>query len=302
MFKKLPDPSSNYYLNEKYQTGSPRPGSGMKQLKGKNMVKVLIIGPNGKMGRAMVYSAYKNPNTLIIGGVGPKDREYIGMDLGALIGLGRNIGAKVVHDIRDIIEKCDVVLDCTMTEVSMKVLQVCLDYKRAFVTGTTGFSEAERKELTNAGQKIPVLHASNTSTIVHLLFYLVKIVAKEVGMKADIDIIEMHGNTKVDAPSGTANKIGEIISRELGLDLKKIAEYGRKGKGIRSPHTIHFSSIRSGEIPSSHKVIFGFENERLELTHHAYNMNTFSEGMIESAIFINNKDPGCYDLNQVLKI
>ncbi len=266
------------------------------------MVKVLIIGPNGKMGRGMVHCAYKNPNTLIIGGVGPKDRKYIGMDLGALVGLGRNIGAKVVHDIRDIIEKCDVVLDCTITEVSMKVLRVCLEYKKAFVTGTTGFSEAEREELTSAGQKIPVLHASNTSIIVNLLFYLLKIVTKEVGMKADIDITEMHGNTKVDAPSGTANEIGEIISRELGLNLKEIAEYGRKGKGTRSPHTIHFSSIRSGEIPSSHQVIFGFENERLELTHHAYNMNPFAEGMIKSAIFISDKGPGCYDFNQVLKI
>jgi len=266
------------------------------------MVKVLIIGPNGKMGRAMVHSAHKNPNTLIVGGVGPKDREYIGMDLGALVGLGQNIGSKVVHDIGDIIEKCDVVLDCTRTEVSMQVLQVCMEYKRAFVTGTTGFSKAERKELKKAGKNIPVLHASNTSTIAHLLFYLVKIVAKEVGMKADIDIIEMHGNTKIDAPSGTANEIGEIISRELGLNLEKITEYGRKGKGMRSPHTIHFSSIRSGEIPSSHQVIFGFENERLELTHHAYNMNPFAEGMIESAIFINDKGPGCYDLNQVLKI
>lgn len=259
------------------------------------MVKVLIMGPNGKMGRAMVHSAHKNPNTLIAGGVGPKDREYIGMDVGALVGLGRNIGSKVVYDIRDIIETCDVVLDCTRTEVSMQVLQVCMAYKRAFATGTTGFSEAEKKEIKKAGEAIPVLHASNTSMIVHVLFHLVKTVAKEVGMKADIDIIDMHGNTKIDAPSGTANEIGGIISEELGWDLKKIATYGKKGKGMRSPHTIHFSSLRSGEIPSSHQVIFGFENERLELTHHAYNMNPFAEGMIESAIFISDKGPGYYD-------
>jgi 4-hydroxy-tetrahydrodipicolinate reductase len=270
-------------------------------LKGRKMVKVIIMGPNGKMGRAMVQSASKNPNIKIIGGIGPKNREYIGMDLGPLVGLAKNIGAKVFHDIKDIIEKCDVVLDCTQPEVSIQVLEICKQYKKALVTGTTGFSKAERKQLEASGKRIPVLHASNTSTMVHLLFSLVKIAAKQIGIEADIDIIEMHGNTKADAPSGTGLEIAEIISKELGWNLNEIAEYGRKGKGLRPAHSINFSSIRSGEIPSSHQVIFGVGHERLELTHHAYNMKPFAEGMIEAALFISEKSPGCYDLNQVLK-
>lgn len=265
------------------------------------MVKVIIIGPNGKMGKAMVQSGFKNSDIRIIGGVGPKGREYIGMDLATLVGLGKNIGGRVVDDTGDIIEKCDVVLDCTRPEISMQVLKVCMEYKKAFVTGTTGFSGKERKELAKAGQIIPVLPASNTSNVAHLLFYLVGIVAKQLGMKADIDIIEMHANTKIDAPSGTAIEIGEMISKDLGFNLEEIAEYGRKGKGLRSPHTIHFASIRSGEIPTTHKVIFGLENERLELTHHGYNMVPFAEGMIKAAIFINDKEPGCYDFKQVLE-
>lgn len=265
------------------------------------MFKLLIIGPNGRIGRPIVQSGYQNPAVDLIGGVGPKGREYIGMDLGTLVGLGKNIGVKVVDDTRDIIEKADVVLDCTKPEVSLQVLTACLESKKAFVTGTTGFTDKESKELEAAGQIIPVLHASNTSHVAHLLFNLIGLVANQLGMEADIDIIEMHGNTKIDAPSGTAKEIGEIISKELGLNLSEIAEFGRMGKGLRPPHTIHFASIRSGEIPTTHKVIFGFENERLELTHHGYNMVPFAEGMIKAAVFISDKPPGCYDFKQVLE-
>jgi 4-hydroxy-tetrahydrodipicolinate reductase len=262
------------------------------------MVQVLIMGPNGKMGRAMVKSAERNPDVRVVGGVGPKGRDYTGMDLGPLVGLGRSIGARVYDDIRAIIDECDVVLDCTTPEASMQTLKACLERKKAFVVGTTGFSDEQRRELREAGQVIPVLPASNTSPIVHLLYHLIQIVTQKVGMSADIDIVEMHKNTKVDAPSGTAKEIGHIIAGELGSDLDEIAEYGRVGNSARSPHTVQFSSIRSGGIPSSHQVIFGFQNERLELTHHAYNMDAFADGMIAAALFISDKDSGCYDLEE----
>ena len=121
------------------------------------MVKVLIVGVNGKMGRAMVRSGYENPDIQIIGGVGPKGRDYVGTDLGALVGLGKNIGTVAVDNMKDLIEECDVVLDCTRPEVSMEVLKTCLEAKRTLVTGTTGFSDEERKELERAGQVIPIL-------------------------------------------------------------------------------------------------------------------------------------------------
>jgi len=263
------------------------------------MIKVLVNGPSGKMGRAITQSAYKNTKMKIIGGVGPVGRPYIGKDLGILVGLGNIIGAKVYDDINQIIEKSDIVLDCTRADVTLKLLETCLKYKKSLVTGTTGFSEKEKKQIEEAGQYIPILLASNTSKIAHVFFEIVKNLTKKLGKSADIDIIEMHDNKKQDAPSGTAKEIASIISGQLGVKLENIAEYGRRGKGIRPSQSICFSSIRSGGFPSSHKIIFGFQNEKIELQLDGYNMHTYADGIIDAAIFLSNKKPGFYTIEQV---
>lgn len=264
------------------------------------MVNVLINGINGKMGRAIAQSAYKNPEMKIIGGVGSAGRSYIGTDLGVLVGLGNAIGAKVYDDINQIIKQCDIVLDCTNAEVTLKLLKSCVKYKKSLITGTTGFSDKEKKQIENAGQYIPVLLASNTSKIAHVFFEIVETITKKLGKHADIDIIEMHDNKKPDAPSGTAKEIASIISDQLGAKLENIAEYGRKGKGIRPSQSICFSSIRSGGFPSSHKIIFGFQNEKIELQLDGYNMHSYANGIIDAAIFLSNKKPGFYAFDQVI--
>jgi len=255
------------------------------------MIKVLINGINGKMGRAIAQSAYKSPEMKIIGGVGPTGRSYIGTDLGVLVGLGNAIGANVYDDINQIIKKCDVVLDCTRAEVTLRLLETCIKYKKSLVTGTTGFSDKEKRQIEEAGQYIPILLA----------------LTKKLGKYADIDIIEMHDNKKPDAPSGTAKEIASIISSQLGAissqlgaKLENIAEYCRKGKGIRPSQSICFSSIRSGGFPSSHKIIFGFQNEKVELQLDGYNMHPYANGIIDAAIFLSNKKPGFYSFNQVI--
>jgi len=227
------------------------------------MIKVIINGPNGKMGRAITQSAYKNPEMKIIGGVGPVGRSYIGADLGILVGLGNAIGAKVYDDINQIIKQCDIVLDCTSAEVTLKLLETCIKYKKSLVTGTTGFSDKEKRQIEKAGQDIPVLLAANTSRVAHVFFGIVQTLTKKLGKHVDIDIIEMHENKKLDAPSGTAIEIASIISDQWGVKLQDIAEYGRKGKGIRPSQSICFSSIRSGGFPSSHKVILAFKTKKL---------------------------------------
>lgn len=264
------------------------------------MIKVLINGINGKMGRAIAQSAYKSPEMKIIGGVGPTGRSYIGTDLGVLVGLGNAIGAKVYDDINQIIKKCDVVLDCTRAEITLKLLETCIKYKKSLVTGTTGFSDKEKKQIEEAGQCIPILLASNTSKIAHVFFEIIETLTKKLGKYADIDIIEMHDNKKPDAPSGTAKEIASIISSQLGVKLENIAEYGRKGKGIRPSQSICFSSIRSGGFPSSHKIIFGFQNEKIELQLDGYNMHPYANGIIDAAIFLSNKKPGFYAFDQVI--
>jgi len=263
------------------------------------MIKVLVNGPNGKMGRAITQSAYKNSRTEIIGGVGPTGRPYIGKDLGVLVGLGNIIGAKVYDDISQVIEQCDIVLDCTRTEVTLKILEACIKHKKALVTGTTGFSDKEKGQIEEAGQYIPVLLASNTSRVANVFFEIVKTLTKKLGKNVDIDIIEIHDNKKIDAPSGTAKEIGTIIAGQLGIKLENVAEYGRRGKGIRPFQSICFSSIRSGGFPTSHKIIFGFQNEKIELQLDGYNMHAYAEGIIDTAIFLSDKKPGFYTIKRV---
>jgi 4-hydroxy-tetrahydrodipicolinate reductase len=264
------------------------------------MIKLLIVGPNGNMGRALVKAAAKNPDIHVVAGVGPKDRDYIGTDLGLLVGLGRRIGAQAFDDLELVIDRCDVALECTRPAVSMVTLEACLEHGKAFVTGTTGFSEEQGQRMIDAGDFIPVLRASNASPIVHLLYDLVRLVARKVGEEADIDIVERHHSRKLDAPSGTAREIGEIIAQELGLALDDVAEYGREGLGVRTPHSIQFHSMRSGGVPSTHKVIFGFANERLELSHQVYNRDAFAGGLIKAALFLGSRKRGYYTLEAAL--
>jgi len=265
------------------------------------MIKVLINGINGKMGRAIAQSTFKNSEMKIVGGVGPVGRPYIGTDLGVLVGLGNAIGVKVCDDINQIIEKCDIVLDCTRADVTLKLLETCLKYNKSLVTGTTGFSDNDKKKFKKAGQDIPILLAANTSRVAHIFFEIVQTLSKKLGKDADIDIIEMHENKKPDAPSGTAIEIASIISDQLGVKLDDIAEYGRKGKEIRPSQSICFSSIRSGGFPSSHKIIFGFQNEKIELQLDGYNMHSYADGIIDAALFLSNKKPGFYTIEEVFR-
>lgn len=266
------------------------------------MIRIIVVGPNGKMGKTMIQLGHRHPNITIVGGVGPKGRNYIGRDLGAIAGIGEDIGVNAVDDLNAIVDRCDVVLECTHAEASLDTLQKCVAAGKAFVSGTTGFSDEERAQFRNAGKHIPVLLASNTSKIAHLFFDIIKWIAGKVGKEADIDIIEMHYRSKLDAPSGTSKEIGHIIADELGLEFDKIARYQRKGKGTRPSHTIDYSSIRTGNFPGTHRVIFGFENEKLELSLDGYNMIPYAGGMIEAAVFIHDKKPGLYTIEQALGV
>jgi 4-hydroxy-tetrahydrodipicolinate reductase len=263
------------------------------------MIKILVNGPKGNMGQEIIRVAYNKPELEIVGGVGPVGRDYIGKDLGVLVGLGDIIGAIVYDNINLAIQKCDIVIDCTRPEVTLNTMEACIKYGKALVTGTTGFSDEESKLLKDAGKNIPILVASNTSKIAHIFFDLIKILTKRAGNKADIDIIEMHENKKLDAPSGTAMEIASLIADELHLKLDQVAEYGRKGKGIRPAQSICFHSIRSGNYPTSHKVIFGHQNEKIELAFDGYNMIPFAEGIVDAVKFLYNKKPGLYKIENV---
>ncbi|OHD36064.1 MAG: 4-hydroxy-tetrahydrodipicolinate reductase [Spirochaetes bacterium GWE1_32_154] len=262
-------------------------------------MKLLIIGPNGKMGRAIVNTAYKNEAITIVGGIAPTGRNYIGIDLGILCGIGKQINANVYDNISDIIIQSDIIIDCTMPDVTISILKECLKNNKRFITGTTGFNEKELSEIQDAGKSIPLLLAANTSRLTHLFYSQLIGICRNIRETVDIDIIDFHDNMKIDAPSGTAKEISRIIAKELNFDLSTCCEFGRNGRERRKKNTIAFNSIRSGGIPGSIKVIFGFEDENLEIGLNIFNMNTFAKGIIDGCFYLLDKDNGLYSIEDV---
>lgn len=261
-------------------------------------MKTIIMGPAGKMGQAMVACADKHPNIELVGAIGPKGRDYIGKDIGLACHLGKLININVHDRLEGIIGQCDLVLDCTTAEASIKTLECCVKHHKALVCGTTGFNDEQVQASNKAGRSIPVVLATNTSRLFNLLFDIVRKVGSTMDRQADIDLVDMHDNMKLDAPSGTAMHIAGILSEALDVERKEYT-YGRYGFGTRKKGSIAFNSIRSGGLPGSIKVIFGYENERMEISAHVYNMDTYAKGMIEAGVFLNEKDPGLYAMQHV---
>lgn len=263
-------------------------------------MRLIVIGPNGKMGRTITQIAADRDDLKLVGGLGPKKRDYIGQDLGQVARVGRNLEVSVADDLEKIIDQCEVIIDFSTKETSLEVLAAAVAHKKALVCGTTGFSEAEMAQFHEAGKTIPVLYAANTSKLVNVMNRLLQIATQLVGNETDIEIMDMHDRWKVDAPSGTAKEMGELIAHELGEDLKEIAVYGREGVAPREIGTIGYHSLRLGDVPSSHTVYFGGMGERLELTHHSYSWNCFASGACDAAVYLKDKVPGFYSFQEVL--
>lgn len=264
------------------------------------MIKLVIIGPKGKMGKLIAKFAYENKEIQIVGAVAPAGRDYIDEDVGIVCNLGKQIGSLVYDDLNDIIQNCDVIVDYTSPQVSMDVLKTAVKYKKPVVCGTTGFSKEEFDSIKDFSNNIPILYAANTSRLVNLMYKILEVLTKSIGEEADIEIVEMHDRFKKDAPSGTSKEMGIIISNALNKEFEDLAVFGRSGSGERIENSIGYHSIRSGDISSSHTVMFGLMGERLEITHHAYNWNCFAQGACKSIIYINGKEVGLYNVEDIL--
>lgn len=265
-------------------------------------MNIIITGPRGKMGKLITQVAAQWDGMNIVAGVGPKGRDYIGQDIGLAAGLGKELNALVVDDIESVIDHGDVIIDYTTVELSNEIMEIALKYKKALVCGTTGFSETEFNRMKEISQQTPVLYAANTSRLVNLMYKLLEMTANAIGESSDIEIIEMHDRYKKDAPSGTSKEMGHVIAEALKKEFNDIAVYGRQGHGERKEGSIGYHSIRSGDISSSHTVMFGLMGERLEITHHAYNWECFAQGACKAAEFLYNKRPGFYTIKDVLGI
>ena len=265
-------------------------------------MKLIVIGPRGKMGKLITQVAAERGDMELVAGVAPKGRDYIGADLGQVAMVGRNLNVPVVDDLESVIDSCDVIIDFSTKEMAMEVADCAVRHKKALVCGTTGFSEEEKKKFQEAAAHIPMLYAANTSKLVNIMNKLLEIVTSSVGEEADIEILEMHDQWKKDAPSGTSKEMGEIMAQAMGKELDDIAVYGRHGSSPREKGTIGYHSLRAGNIPSSHTVYFGFMGERLEITHHSYNWECFARGACDCAAYLAGKEPGFYTIKDVLHL
>ena len=219
------------------------------------MVKIVITAPRGNMDKLIVEAAAKRDDIKIVGGIGTPGRDYIGKDIGIVAGIGSEVGAVVYDNIEEIIEECDLVVDFSTVELSMEMLDACLAHKKAFICGTTGFNEEQTEALLAAGDVIPMMKAANTSYVVNVMRKLLGEAAAKLGSKCKIEIIEMHSETKIDAPSGTAKEFAEEMA-EAAPD--------------KTYDDIAFHSIRAGNTPSTHRIIFGCMGEKMEISHDAY--------------------------------
>ena len=261
---------------------------------------VAIIGAAGRMGRTLVRMIHAEDGMRVAAAVEREDDPHVGADAGTLAGVGE-IGVNVEDSLDRALDVSDVCIDFTLPGPTVEHAEACRSRRRALVIGTTGLSADQRSKLEDAARDIAIMHAPNMSVGVNLCFKLLDIAARALGDSVDIEVIEAHHRNKVDAPSGTAVRMGEIIAGALGRNLADCAVYGREGHtGIRDRGTIGFETIRAGDIVGEHTVMFGGEGERIELTHRAASRANFAAGAVRAARWVVRRPPGLYDMQDVL--
>jgi len=266
------------------------------------MVKIAIAGAAGRMGRALTEACGDAENAVLSVALEHPQSSMLGLDAGGIAGLGK-VTVSVVADLKSVAEDFDVLIDFTRPEATLAHLEICREAKKRIVIGTTGFSDEQKQQISNAAQDIGVVFAPNMSVGVNLTFKLLEVAAKVLQDSVDIEIIEAHHRHKVDAPSGTALRMGEVIAETLGRDLKQCAVYGREGNtGERDRLTIGFETIRAGDIVGEHTAMFADVGERIEITHKATSRMTFAKGAVRAAQWIMQHESGLYDMQDVLEL
>ena len=228
------------------------------------------------------------------------DSPHIGNDVGELAGLGKN-GIFLETDLLSAIDKCDVVIDFTLPEVTMQTFRTAIQLNKAIVIGTTGFSSSQKEEIQNSANNTRCVLAPNMSIGINVLFKISETMAKILGDDFDVEIVEAHHRFKKDAPSGTAVRLSEILATSLNRNIQEVGIYGRKGLSSgRDSKEIGIHTIRAGDIIGEHEVIFGGIGETMKISHHAQSRETFARGSIQAARWILNQPPGIYDMQDVL--
>ncbi|MEJ8840581.1 4-hydroxy-tetrahydrodipicolinate reductase [Ramlibacter sp. AN1133] len=261
--------------------------------------RVAVAGASGRMGHMLIEAIRASEDCRLAGALDVASSPAIGNDAAAF--LGHASGVPVTADLGQGLSHAEVLIDFTRPEGTLAHLKVCRERGVKMVIGTTGFTDAQKAEIARAAKDIAIVMAPNMSVGVNVTLKLLEMAAKALDTGYDIEIIEAHHRHKVDAPSGTALKMGEVIAQALGRDLKQCAVYAREGvTGERDPSTIGFSAIRGGDIVGDHTVLFAGTGERIEITHKSASRATYAQGSLRAVRFLAERRNGLFDMFDVL--
>jgi 4-hydroxy-tetrahydrodipicolinate reductase len=261
--------------------------------------QVAVAGSSGRMGRALLELLFQTPEFRLHAALERTDSPFLGKDAGELI--GSPCGVRITERVADALPGADVLIDFTRPEGTLVHLELCRRLGVKAVIGTTGFTDEQKARIADAARDLSIVFAPNMSVGVTLVLKLLDTAARILKDGYDIEIIEAHHRHKVDAPSGTALRMGEVIAQALGRSLEQCAVYGREGvTGERQASTIGFATVRGGDIVGDHTALFAGVGERVEITHRASSRATFALGALRAARFLASKERGLFDMRDVL--
>ena len=264
-------------------------------------INIAIAGSTGRMGRVLIQTVLSASDLALCAALEQSGNPALGKDAGELV--GEACGVAISDDVGQALAGCDVLIDFTRPAGTLHHLEICRELGVRLVIGTTGFGDREKQAIAEAARNIPIAMAPNFSVGVNVTFKLLEVAASALKQGYDVEIVELHHRHKVDAPSGTALRMGEIVAHALGRDLKSAAIYGREGiTGERSAETIGFAALRGGDAVGDHTVMFLGTGERLEITHRSASRATYAEGAVRAARFLMDKRSGLYDMQDILGI
>jgi len=263
------------------------------------MMKIAIAGASGRMGRMLVEAITQADDAQLVGALDVPGAVSLGRDAGELLGV--NTGVLITSDLDTALAEAEYLIDFTRPEGTLKHLAACTARGVKMIIGTTGFDAAGKAQIAAAAERVALVFSPNMSVGVNATFKLLDVAARILATGYDIEIIEAHHRHKVDAPSGTALGMGEVVAKALGRDLSKVAVYGREGvTGERDPSTIGFATVRGGDIVGDHTVLFAGIGERIEITHKSSSRMTYALGSLRAARFLAGQARGQFNMQDVL--
>ncbi len=262
-------------------------------------LRVAVAGASGRMGQMLIEAVAASGDLVLSGALDVAGSAAAGTD--ALAFLGRASGVRITADVRAGLAQADVLIDFTRPEGTLAHVASCRELGVKAVIGTTGFTPAQKAEIAAHAEHVAIVMAPNMSVGVNVALKLLEVAAHALDERFDVEIVETHHKHKVDAPSGTALQMGDVVAAARGLRLDECAVYARHGEtGERQPGSIGFASLRGGDVVGDHTVVFAGSGERIEITHRASSRAPYAEGSLRAARFLAGKKKGLFGMNDVL--